>query len=190
MCPARGRERAGKSPPRLCYEARLQRGGLTEWYGERAIHGLFGGIIWPDGTACSRSATARRFTSCLSLTARPSPPPSYETRPSATRRRSHEARSPICIPSSSSPCQRKPALAPPAQPSSAPGRRSRSRHGARPARAERSRSLFQRSTQPGREANAADPRQPSRGQSNRRYARPRDRRSTPYEGSPFLLTVR
>jgi hypothetical protein len=34
---------------RLAYEATMQRGGLTEWYGERAIHGLFRGIIWPDG---------------------------------------------------------------------------------------------------------------------------------------------
>ncbi len=33
----------------LAYEATMQRGGLTEWYGERAIHGLFRGIIWPDG---------------------------------------------------------------------------------------------------------------------------------------------
>jgi hypothetical protein len=33
----------------LAYEAKSQRGGLTEWYSERAIHGLFGGIIWPDG---------------------------------------------------------------------------------------------------------------------------------------------
>lgn len=33
----------------VAYEAKLQRGGLTEWYGERAIHGLFGGVIWPDG---------------------------------------------------------------------------------------------------------------------------------------------
>jgi hypothetical protein len=27
----------------------MRRGGLTEWYGERAIHGLFRNIIWPDG---------------------------------------------------------------------------------------------------------------------------------------------
>lgn len=33
----------------VAYEATMQRGGLTEWYGERAIHGLFRGIIWPDG---------------------------------------------------------------------------------------------------------------------------------------------
>ncbi len=33
----------------LAYEATMQRGGLTEWYGERAIHGLFRSIIWPDG---------------------------------------------------------------------------------------------------------------------------------------------
>ncbi len=35
----------------LTHEAASNGGTLAEWYGERTIHGLFGGLIWPDGYA-------------------------------------------------------------------------------------------------------------------------------------------
>jgi hypothetical protein len=33
----------------LAQEAAASGGALAEWYGERTIHGLFDGIVWPDG---------------------------------------------------------------------------------------------------------------------------------------------
>jgi len=33
----------------LTQEVTANGGALAEWYGERTIHGLFGGAIWPDG---------------------------------------------------------------------------------------------------------------------------------------------
>ena len=34
---------------RLAHEAKAAGGTLSEWYGERTIHGLFSGSVWPDG---------------------------------------------------------------------------------------------------------------------------------------------
>ncbi len=33
----------------LTHEVTAKGGALAEWYGERTIHGLFSGVIWPDG---------------------------------------------------------------------------------------------------------------------------------------------
>jgi hypothetical protein len=33
----------------LAHEANASDGALAEWYGERTIHGLFDGLVWPDG---------------------------------------------------------------------------------------------------------------------------------------------
>lgn len=33
----------------LAHEASASGGALAEWYGERTIHGLLGGLVWPDG---------------------------------------------------------------------------------------------------------------------------------------------
>jgi hypothetical protein len=96
----------------LAYEAATQRRGrLTEWYGQRSIHGLFGGLIWPDGYGVL-TLRDRPPTSCLSSTAPPSPLPSYATRHCATPPRSRKAHSRLTTLSSFSRSRLTPAPAP------------------------------------------------------------------------------
>ena len=54
--------------------------------GERTIHGLFDGLVWPDGYGVLTLPDQHRSIYCLSLTARPSPPSRYSTRPRGTPR--------------------------------------------------------------------------------------------------------
>jgi hypothetical protein len=81
----------------LAYEATMQRGGLTEWYGERAIHGLFRGIIWPDGYGVLTLRDRPPIHFLLELDRATEPTAKLRDKASATRRRSQEAPLPSVV---------------------------------------------------------------------------------------------